>query len=148
MEEEEEFEDDFEPLKRMPTSRLQDIMTNIETKQIGVVNLDACLPAKEAGELPLQTLLFKMPVSVKVLSLRFNNLSPFSCEVLIDWVSQNTHLETLYTMGSNIDDKNRTLLETAWRKNNVGHRTDNFGYTFIRVSPAKEAEAKANESAK
>ncbi len=130
-------EDEFEPLEQMPTSRLQDIMMNMETKPINVVNLDACLPAKEAGEMPLQTLLFKMPSTVKVLSLRFNNLSAFSCEVLIDWISQNSHLEMLYTMGSNIDDKNRTLLENAWKKYLIGHRTDNFGYTFIRVTADK-----------
>ncbi len=138
--------DDFVPLEHMPTSRLRDVMNNMELKPIGVVNLDACLPPKEAGEAPLQTIFYKMPTTVKVLSVRFNNLSHFSVEVLIDWISQNTHLEMLYTMGSNIDDKNRILLEHAWKKNLVGHRTDNMGYTFIRVLPEiMIAAAKAEE---
>ena len=49
-------------------------------------------------------------------------------------------------MGSGLEDKSRQRLEDAWKKNLTGHRKDNMGYTLIRVSFAKEEEAKALEA--
>ena len=137
MEEPEEEDDDFVPLDVMPSSRLNDVVLKMEGKRSSVVNIDAILPPKEDGDLSLQTILYKMPENVKVFSLRFNNLSSSSIEVLTDWISSNSHLEMLYTSGSNIDEKCRKGLEDAWKKNLIGHRTDNFGYTFIRVTADK-----------
>lgn len=136
-------EQDFIPLDTMPTSRLNDIMVSIDNQSTSVVTLDACLPSKEAGEDVLKTLLFKIQPNVKVLSLRFNNLTQYSCDLLIEWILINDHLETLYVMGSGLDEKTRSRLEDAWRKNLTGHRTSNLGYTFIRVSHQKAAEAAA-----
>ena len=134
---------EFIPLNIMPSSRLNDIMRSIESQSTSVITLDACLPPKEAGEDVLKTILFKIQSNVKVLSLRFNNLTQYSCDLLIEWILINDHIETLYIMGSGLDDKTRNRLEDAWRKNLTGHRTSNLGYTFIRVSHEKAAEAAA-----
>lgn len=136
-----EEEEEFTPLDVMPTLRLNDIYAKFEKSTSSVVNLDALIPPQEAGEEVLQSLFYKMPRCTKVLSLRFNNLSPFSVELLIDWISQNDYLETFYVMGCGIDDKNRQKIEEAWKKNLTGHRTDNLGFTFYRVDFAKAAEA-------
>ena len=131
-----EIELHFDPLTVMPTSRLNDILNILENKTPSIINLDALIPAKEAGEVVLQTLLYKLPSSVKVLSLRFNNFNAFCIEELIQWLAENNHLEMLYLMGSGIDEKNRLQIESAWKKNLENHRTDNMGYTFIRVTSA------------
>lgn len=127
-------EDDFVPIDKMPSSRLTDIAEALDAKKSSVVTLDACLPPKEAGELVLKTLLFKISSCVKVLSLRFNHLSQYSCDLLISWIATNDHLETLYVMGCGIDEKTRSKLEDAWRRKLTGHRTMNLGFTFIRVT--------------
>ena len=93
----------------------------------------------------LQTILFKMTSSVKTLSLRFNNLTPAACSVLNDWIGINKSLEMLYLMSSGIDDKSKASLETSWRKNLTSQRTENWGYTFIRV-PAPEQEEEEEEA--
>ncbi len=129
----------------MPTLRLSDIYKSFEKSTSTVVNLDALLPPLEAGESVLQSLFYSMPRVTKVLSLRFNNLSSFSIELVIDWISQNDYVETLYIMGCGIDEKNRAKLEDAWKKNLTGHRKDNLGYTFYRVDFATAAAAKLSE---
>ena len=128
---------DFTPLAVMPTLRLTDIVALLEKKTSSVCNVDACLPAKDAGEVVLKTLLFKISKCVKVLSLRFNQLSPYSCDLIIQWIATNDHLEMLYIMGANFDERNRSRLEDAWKKKLIGHRTENLGYTFIRVTQDK-----------
>lgn len=133
------------PLQYMPTSRLTDIVRCIELEASAVINLDACLPQKEAGEDVLKTILFKIRPNVRTLSLRFNNLTQYSCDLLIEWITINDYLETLYVMGSGLDERTRQRLEDSWRKNLTGHRTTNMGYTLIRVSHEKAAEAKLSE---
>ena len=123
----------FEPVLKMPTGRLQDILDAIQKKEMGVVNLDAVLPAGEAGVPVLQTMLHFMKPSVKTLSVRFNSLHQTAREVLVEWIATNAHLETLYIMGAGFDEALRARLETAWGKNLTSHRTDNMGMTFIRV---------------
>lgn len=128
----EELDDEFTPLSVMPTSRLNDIMKVLETKQPAVLNIDALLPAKEAGDLVLKSILHKMPRSVKTFSLRFNHLSAHSIEELTSWISTNDHLEVLYVMGSGIDEKSRLHLEHAWKKHLVNHRYD-ISYSFESI---------------
>lgn len=129
---------EFEPLESMPSSRLNDVLVLLETKTPAVLSLDGCLPSGDMCAVVLQTLLFRMPSSVKTLSLRFNNLTSVACGLLIDWININASLETLYLMSSGIDDKSRASLEAAWKKNLCSQRTENFGYTYIRV-PKPEA---------
>ena len=117
----------------MPNNRLTDTMKVLETKQPAVINIDAIIPPKDAGDMVLKTILQKMPQSVTVFSLRFNQLSAFSINEVIEWIQGNEQLETLYIMGCGLNDKDRERLEAAWRKNMAGHRTDNWGHTFIRV---------------
>ena len=131
---------DFEPLPSMPSSRLNDVMTNLETKQLSVLSLDGCIPGGESCAVVLQTILYKMTSSIKTLSLRFNNLTPAACILLVEWVGINTTLEMLYLMSSGIDDKARANLEAAWKKNLCSQRTENFGFTFIRVPKPEEEE--------
>lgn len=119
-------DNEFTPLAVMPTSRLTDIMKVLTTKTPAVLNIDALLPPKEAGENVLKTILQRIPVSITTFSLRFNHLSSNSIEELISWISSNNHLEVLYIMGSGIDEKNRAHLEQAWKKNLVNHRFDFF----------------------
>jgi hypothetical protein len=126
----------FVPLDKMPNDRLTDVVKVLETKTPSVINIDAIIPAKDAGDMVLKTVLHKMPKSVKVFSLRFNQLSAFSINEIIEWVLVNEQLQTLYIMGCGIDEKSRERLESAWRKNLAGHRTENFGYTLIRVPVA------------
>jgi hypothetical protein len=136
-------EDGFQPMEVMPTSRLQDILVLLDKRKSSVVNIDACLPPKEQGERVLQTLLYKISNCVKTLSLRFNVLSPYSIDLLISWIATNDHLETLYVMGSGLDEKARGKLEDAWKRKLIGHRTMNMGYTFLRVTHDK---AKVDET--
>lgn len=128
---------EFTPLETMPTSRLNDVLVLLNKKTSSVLNVDACIPPKESGELVLQTILYKISSCVKVLSLRFNQFSQFSVDFIISWVASNDHLETLYIMGSGLDEKMRSKLEEAWRKKLTGHRTNNLGFTFIRVTHDK-----------
>jgi hypothetical protein len=136
-------DDEFQPMELMPSSRLQDIVNLLDKGVSSVVTVDACLPPKEAGEQVLKTLLFKVQPCVKVLSLRFNQLSQYSCDLLTEWVSTNDHLETLYVMGSGFDEKSRSKLEDAWKKKLISHRSSNLGFTLIRVThdklPSKDA---------
>jgi len=131
---------DFEPLQQMPSSRLNDVITNLETKQLSVLSLDGCVPGGDHCAVVLQTILYKMTSSIKTLSLRFNNLSPAACGLLVDFININATIEMLYLMSSGIDDKNRANLEAAWKKNLCSQRTENFGYTFIRVQKPEEPE--------
>ena len=130
-------DDGFIPMDEMPTSRLNDIITTLEKKTVSVITVDACLPPKEYGEMVLKTILYKISSCVKVLSLRFNQLSQYSCDLIISWIATNDHLETLYMMGCGLDERNRSKLEDAWRRKLTGHRTNNLGFTFIRVTHDK-----------
>ena len=141
-----EDEDEFIPLEVMPTMRLNDVLKNLSKPSTTVVNLDALIPPKDDGFDVLRTLLYRIRPEVKVLSLRFNNFSQESIEYLIDWLTENDHLETLYLMGSSLEEKQRQKVEEAWRKKLTGHRTNNLGYTMIRVSYEKEMEAKLAEN--
>ncbi len=147
MEEDDEGSLDFVPLEVMPSMRLNDVVKNLD-KPTSVVNLDALIPPKEAGELVLKTLLYKIQPSVKVLSVRFNNFSSGSIECLIDWIATNNHVEMFYTMNCGLDERTRQRMEDAWKKNLTGHRKENMGFTFIRVTFEKEEEAKLLEAAK
>jgi hypothetical protein len=146
MDEDDEGSLEFEPLEEMPTLRLRDVVKNLEKPNTGVVNLDALIPPKESGELVLKTLLYKIQPSVKVLSVRFNNFNQTSIDYLIDWIAKNNHLEMLYTMSCGLDEKSRQKMEDAWKKNLTGHRKENLGFTFIRVTFDKEEEAKLLEA--
>lgn len=117
-----DINDDFAPLAAMPTARLTDIMKVLETRSPSVLNIDALLPPKEAGELVLKTILIKMPSSIKVFSIRFNHLSSASIDELISYIATNDHIEVLYVMGSGIEEKHRLLLENAWKKHLANHR--------------------------
>ena len=131
---------DFEPLAEMPTSRLGDVMRNLSEKQVSVVNLDACLPQGAMCLPVLQTILFSLTASVKTLSLRFNMLTPEACQMLVEWASVNETVEMVYLNMSNMDDKCRAAFEANWRKKLSSPRTDNMGWTFIRVVKVEEKE--------
>lgn len=141
-------EEEFSPLEEMPSLRLQDIAQSLDKPSTSIVNLDALIPRGEDGELVLQTIFFKIQRAVKVLSLRFNHFSPFSLDLIVDWIAQNDHLEVFYLMGSGIDDKNRKRVEDAWKKNLTGHRFENMGFTFIRVTFETALAQKAEEASK
>jgi hypothetical protein len=126
--------DSFTPLKTMPTDRLQDVMRDLTSKQLSVVNLDALIPGSSDSKL-LKTLLFSVTPSVRTLSLRFNNFkSADLTEALIDWISTNDTIENLYLMGSHLDDKSRSKIEAAWKKHLVGHRIETYGFSFFRIN--------------
>lgn len=133
MEEGEEEEEYLISLEDMPTNRLKDVVKILQNKKPEVVNIDAIVPPKEDGEDILRTLLRLIPSTTKCFSMRFNNLSLKSIDEVINWIQKNDYIEALYIMGCGIDDKNRERLEASWRKNMAGHRTENMGYTFIRV---------------
>jgi hypothetical protein len=120
----------------MSTSRLQDYLSNIETKNFSVLNLDATLPASSSLVPVLETFLGKISEkrNVKTLSLRFNNLKGSAIEILIEWLVKNDSIETLYLMSTNIDSGSRQAVEDAWKRNLSCHHTDNFGFTFTRLS--------------
>jgi hypothetical protein len=125
----------FELVDEMPTTRLSDILTSMESKKdsLAVVNLDAIIPPRDAGENIIRTLLYKLPATVKILSLRYNQFNQNSIEAIINFVQKNKHLEMLYIFGSGFDEKTRPRLEEAWKKELKNHRTDNMGFTFIRI---------------
>ena len=128
---------DFELVEIMPTSRLNDVMLNIKRPYATVISLDICLTGKEINEDNiLKTILYKLPKNIKVLSLRYNTFSNESIEYLIEWLTKNNFLETIYFMNCiGIDDKNKIRFEEAWKKNLIGHRACNNGYTLLRVLP-------------
>ena len=136
------FYNDFEPLTKMPSGRLQDILDKlnnqrVETGGTTVLNLDATLPTDPTICVNvLKTLLYKIPITITTLSLRFNPVIGHSSlfEVLIDYILNNNFLQTLYIMSSGISENDRNKLEDAWRKHLVSHRTDNMGWTFVRIT--------------
>lgn len=135
------FFTDFQPMTKMPSNRLQDHLDklnnqNQKTGGTSVLNLDATLPTdKDICVNVLKTLLYKIPNTMTTLSLRFNQLgSSELIEILLDYILHNTFLQTLYIMSSGISNNDRNKLEDAWKKNLVSHRTDNMGFTFIRIS--------------
>lgn len=139
MSEEERGAGEFVPLDKMPTKRLQDIVDKLDrdegTRAGTVVNLEGLLNSRDVVSVPvLMTILYKIRPSVKTLSLRFNNLGPAEVEAFITWLETNDFLEILYIMSSGIDDKSKSKVEDAWKKNLTGHSTDNFGYTFLRIT--------------
>lgn len=127
---------DFFPMAAadMPTLRLKDVITNLETKTLAVLSIDALLPTGEQCAPVLQTILYLLQPSITTLSIRFNNMTQDAINLFIDWVGINTTLQTLYLMNTNLDDKSREKLTSAWQKNLISHRTDNFGFTLIRIT--------------
>lgn len=133
---------DTVPTAEFESGRLKDIMEILDTKMPTVINLDALIPAGDKGVAILNTVLAKLPESVKTLSLRFNKLTMELTELLLPWLLLNNTLETLYLMGTLIDNPTREKYDAAWKKNLFSHRTDNLGFTFIRVAiDPKEAAA-------
>ena len=132
---------DFTPLEvsDMPSSRLQDIITNLNTKKMAVLNCDAVIPTGALCAPVLQTVLFKLPSTITTLSLRFNTFTPEAIELLVEWINNNSTVEMLYLMSCNLDERVRTNMMTGWKKNLFCQRTDNFGFTFIRI-PEEEQE--------
>ena len=135
---EDEGETEFVPLSSMPTKRLQDIVDKLDrdegTRAGTVVNLEGLLTRDIVSVPILMTILYKLKPSVKTLSLRFNNLGPSEVDSFVSWLETNDFLEILYILSSGIDDKSKSKVEDAWKKNLVGHSTDNFGYTFLRLT--------------
>jgi hypothetical protein len=119
----------------MPSSRLNDVLKALTTKEPKVLNLDACLPTGPSCAPVLQTLLAYTPKSVKTISLRFNALSPEACQYLIDFTSVNESVEVMYLNMTNMDEKYRSQIEANWRKHLASPRTDNQGWTLIRIPP-------------
>jgi hypothetical protein len=130
-----DFSNEFSLLEVMPTDRLQDMMNDLNTKQMTVLNLDALIPNNSDTRV-LRTILDNITESVRTLSLRFNNFkSNELCEILIDWISKCYTIEALYLMGTNMDEKNRVKIEDAWSKNLIAHRTETYGLSFFRINP-------------
>lgn len=125
-------------LNDMPTERLKDVFNLLENKQPSVLNLDACITGPLTIRI-LRTLLLKIDSvrSLKTLSLRFNNLGDVGAQYLSSWLSTNDFLEVIYLLGTGIIKIE--LVDEAWRKNLIGHKVDNNGYTFIRVAEAPPA---------
>ena len=119
-------------LETLPTERLNDLLHDMKTKNLLVVNLDALIPN---DIMVLKTLLYNIKPSVRTLSLRFNNVfkQVEFCEVLIDWLlNRHFTLEMLYIMGTGMEEKQRQKIEDAWKKKLKRHRTDNMGFTLQR----------------
>jgi hypothetical protein len=134
MESDGEIEGNDEPFAvEMPTKRLKDIMEIIDNRDPTVVNLDACLKSQDSEI--LSYILNRLPPSVRTVSLRFNNIGASGCEVILEWLQTNETVLVLYLMGTGIDNKGREAIQTAWGKKLKGHRTENLGYTLIRVDP-------------
>jgi hypothetical protein len=133
---------DFEPIgiDDLPTSRLRDVAESLSTKKMSVINLDACLPKGDDCVSVLQTILFMLTESVKTLSLRFNMLTPEASQLLVDWASVNDTVEIVYLNMSNMSDKTRDAFEANWKKKLSSQRTDNQGWTFIRVVEVPEVD--------
>jgi hypothetical protein len=131
------------PALVMPSRRLNDIIEILDKKQPSVVNLDTCFLTSDSNNLTiLEYVLDKIPPSVKTLSLRFNNIKDDGGQIILEWLLMNDTLEVLYLMGTNISPNLRQGIENAFKKNLVGHRTTNLGYTFIRVPPRSNVEPK------
>lgn len=128
----------------MPTNRLKDIIEQLETKQPSVINLDTCLPI-ENNLIILEYILDKITPSVKTLSLRFNNIKDDGAQIIIEWLSMNDTLEVLYLMNTNISPNLRQGIENVFKKNLIGHRTTNMGWTLIRVTPQPIVEGANGE---
>lgn len=131
---------EFEPMITMPSSRLTDIITGLNEKQLTVLNLDACLPNGDACLPVLQTILFALTPSVKTISFRYNMLTTEACQMLVEWASVNDTVEMVYLHMSNMDEKYRANFEANWRKKLSSPRTQNNGWTFIRVVFVEENE--------
>tara|TARA_B110000090_G_C13101093_1_gene338585 strand:+ start:23 stop:490 length:468 start_codon:yes stop_codon:yes gene_type:complete len=134
----EELWPEFEPNYEMKSSRLNDIVENLSTKELSVLNLDATLPPGEGATEVLQTILFMLTKSVKTLSLRFNMLPPEACQMLVEWSTVNDTVEMLYLNMTHMDEKYRSQIEANWKKKLTSGRTENQGWTFIRC-PEPEA---------
>jgi len=136
---------DLELLTKMPTSRLTDVMVNLVTKpKLSVLNLDACLPAKEACVPVLKTILFNLTPAITTLSLRFNNLPPEATQCLVEWIAVNKTVHVVYLMNAGMDEKKLAAFEAGFKKNLFSHRTDNSGLTFIRIPALEEEEEEEN----
>ena len=98
-------DDTFIPLVKMPTGRLQDILDKLNNQKLEtggsiVLNLDATLPTDTTiCSNVLKTLLYKIPNTIKTLSLRFNQLgSSELIEILLEYITNNDFLQALYIM--------------------------------------------------
>lgn len=129
-------EDEEEEAPDMPTNRLTDVLKSIQEKNPSVINLDAAIKSTDLDI--LRWMLNKLPRSVSTVSLRFNNLGAAGADLVVEWLQSNDHVQVLYLMGTGIDNRQRDAIDNAWRKKLRGHRTDNNGYTFIRIDPAVE----------
>lgn len=125
------------PPKIMPSGRLRDVVETLETKNPSVLNLDACLNGN--NEI-FEYILEKVGPSVTTLSLRFNDLKDEGSNILAEWLAQNDTVETVYLMGTGLSAACRQNIENAFRKNLIGHRTTNMGFTMIRVFPKPVSE--------
>lgn len=127
---------ELEPLNEMPTNRLTDIIQKLEDdSEPIIINLDAMLPKGRLGAQVLKTFLIKFKPSVLTLSLRFNTLIPESIDELLNFLTTNDTLRSLYLMGTNIDANLKAKIEAVWRKNLEKHSVDNMGLTYYRRSP-------------
>ena len=144
-------EQHFTPMEvdEIPNLKLRDIVVKMSKGSVKVVNMDALLPVDKALCLRvLRTVLPMLPRSCKVLSLRFNQLNAEPLlEVLLDWIAGNDHVETLYIMSCDIQEKDRLKLEAEWRKHLKYHQTENMGYTLVRI-PEEEAGGEEGEEGK
>lgn len=127
--------DFFTPITSFPPGRLSDIMESLETKKSTVLNLDACLPTGKDKLRVFRTILYKLTEapSVKTVSMRFNTLGESELQSLIDWLVTNDSIEQLYLLCTRIPFEKLPMIEEAWKKNLRGHRSENNGYTLIRV---------------
>lgn len=124
---------EIETSVQLPTQRLGDVIRNLETKNPAVLNLDACLPVAKNAEI-LGYILGKICPSVKVLSVRFNNITDEGASILAEWLESNSSIEVMYIMGNKISSSARQSIETAFYKNLVGHSVSNGGNTLNRVN--------------
>lgn len=130
---------DLELMEVMPTSRLTDVLRNLETKpNLSVLNLDACLALGPTTLPVLKTILFKLNPAIKTISLRFNNLPADATQCLIEWIAVNKTVEIVYLMNANMDEKKLAAFEAGFRKNLLSHRVENAGVTFIRIASLDE----------
>ena len=120
-------------IDEVPNLKLRDVLSRMGRGSMKVVNLDALLPPDKAACFRvLRTALLLLPKSCKVLSLRFNQLNAEPLvEVLLDWLAANDHVETLYLMSSDIQEKDRLKLEAEWKKHLKYHQTENMVSTSV-----------------
>jgi hypothetical protein len=63
-------------------------------------------------------------------------MTPEACQILVDFTSVNESVECMYLNMSSIDEKFRGQIEANWFKKLASPRTDNQGWTLIRIPPS------------